>query len=130
MRKDFFAVTQALTRAWSAETSYDPAGWTPQNPAYGQCAVTACVLQDFIGGDILWGEAQQPDGQRVSHFFNRVNGQGIDMTASQFPPGTIMPKGQGYPGAASTRAHILAYPETVARYQKLKARVEQLMAEM
>jgi hypothetical protein len=130
MRTDFFALTQSLTRAWSAETSYDPAGWSRDNPAHGQCAVTACVVQDFIGGDIVWTEAQLPDGGRISHFFNRVNGQGIDLTASQFPAGTVMQPAAAYPGAASTRDHILAYPETVARYEKLKAAVQRLMAAM
>ncbi len=128
MRKDFFAVTQAITRAWSAETSYDPAGWTPQNPAYGQCAVTACVFQDLMGGDILWCEAALPDGKKVSHFFNAANGQGLDLTASQFPPGTVIPKGQAYPGTSSTRDHILAYPDTVKRYEKLKKDVVRIMA--
>ena len=39
-----------LGKCWKRETSAGPEGWTGENPAWGQCAVTALVVQDF-GGD-------------------------------------------------------------------------------
>jgi hypothetical protein len=42
-----------LEAAWSAETSVDPAGWTPDNPAWGQCAITALHVDAVLGGDIM-----------------------------------------------------------------------------
>ena len=39
-----------LTRAWSVETS---SKWRRDNPACGQCSVTALVVQDLLGGEIL-----------------------------------------------------------------------------
>jgi hypothetical protein len=44
---DFY---QQLRRSWSIETS---SGWQPGNPASGQCGVTALVVQDKLGGEIL-----------------------------------------------------------------------------
>lgn len=111
---------QGLKAAWSAATSYDARNWSRDNAAYGQCAVTACVVQDYLGGEIVWAEAVLPDGEKVSHFFNRLNGVEVDLTRGQFPAGTIIATEVDYPHAQSSRAHILAYPDTVRRYETLK----------
>jgi hypothetical protein len=55
----------------------------PDNPAQGQCNVTALVLHDHFGGELL--------KTRVGaewHFYNRIEGHVYDLTASQFstPP--------------------------------------------
>ncbi|HEV7975357.1 YunG family protein [Amycolatopsis sp.] len=34
----------------------DLADWRADNPARGQCGVTALVLHDLLGGDLLLGE--------------------------------------------------------------------------
>jgi hypothetical protein len=61
-----------LRRCWSADTSSDPDQWEQANPAWGQCAVTACLVQDILGGDILWTMAICPDGREYSHYFNML----------------------------------------------------------
>ncbi|WP_147180653.1 MULTISPECIES: YunG family protein [Alphaproteobacteria] len=66
----------AWKRAWSSGTSYK---WTPENPAMGQCSVTCLVVQDLFGGQIV--TTQVPGG---THFYNRIDGQRIDLTVSQF----------------------------------------------
>jgi hypothetical protein len=43
----------ALRAAWSRETSEDPDEWSPANPSRGQCAVTALVIRELLGGEIL-----------------------------------------------------------------------------
>ena len=73
-----------------------------------------------MGGDIIWAQAILPDGDKVSHFFNRVNGIELDMTCMQFPIGTLIPAGIDYPTDMSTRAYILSYPDTAERYEILK----------
>ena len=65
-----------LKAAWSAETA---SGWTPENPARGQCSVTALVVQDILGGDIL--RTRTSGG---THFYNMVNGVRRDFTIGQF----------------------------------------------
>lgn len=110
-----------LQKAWSAATTSDPAHWTTANPAWGQCAVTACAVQDEIGGEVVWAEAQLPDGRRISHYFNRVDGREIDLTAGQFPPGTVIPTGAPKTkDFATTRDYVLSFPATRARYDRLK----------
>lgn len=60
-----------LEHVWSAETSaYD--AWRPDQPSRGQCAVTAAIVQDIFGGDILRSRlvdvvgAHSPIGQALT----------------------------------------------------------------
>jgi hypothetical protein len=73
-------IENALRKAWSKETCYlpDQEKWSSQNPAFGQCAVTALIIQDFFGGEILYCV-------HYHHYWNRLpNGEEIDLTRSQF----------------------------------------------
>ncbi|MGN7470752.1 YunG family protein [Brevibacillus sp. SAFN-007a] len=67
---------RVLVQAWSLQSS---SKWTPDNPARGQCGVTALVVNDILGGEIL--KTQLPDGV---HFYNRISGRRYDFTESQF----------------------------------------------
>ena len=121
------AIRIALERAWQADTSYDPANWSPQNPAWGQCAVTACVVQDLLGGEIVRSEAILPDGRTIPHYFNRPGAgsdSDLDFTKIQFPEGTVIPEGQPNPKTfASTREYVLSVEATRRRYLILRERV-------
>lgn len=117
------ALRDALQAAWSADTSAS-SEWSEENAAKGQCAVTACVVQDYFGGDILRTIATLPNGQTVSHYFNLIDGQTVDCTHQQFPDGTTFsepaPKTKGL---ASTRDYCLSYPHTAWRYELLRTQV-------
>ncbi len=67
---------RVLHKVWSLKSS---SKWTPENPALGQCGVTALVVNDLLGGDIL--KTQSPGG---IHFYNRISGRRYDFTESQF----------------------------------------------
>lgn len=115
----------ALQLSWSKETSYSPNIWTPSNPAFGQCAVTALITNDYLGGEIVWAEALQPDGQKISHYFNLIDGKEIDLTRSQFPADTQIPHGvKKSKEFASTRECILSNDNTKKRYELLKERMK------
>lgn len=102
-----------LGRAWLRATSYHPAAWTESNPALGQCAVTALVVHDLLGGEILRGMVNGSD-----HFWNVVQSVGeLDLTQSQF--GTIR---SVTPGRPISRELLLANPDTRRRYELLSAR--------
>jgi len=66
----------ALENSWSLESS---TLWTQDNPAAGQCGVTALVVQDHLGGEIL-----ETKYGSIWHFYNRIDGKPIDFTKSQF----------------------------------------------
>lgn len=70
-------VLRLLERSWSRETS---SRWTPESASRGQCGVTALVIQDYFGGEILKTRVGS-----AWHFYNRVDGGRLDLTAGQFP---------------------------------------------
>ena len=117
---------EALIKAWQKESSSDPENWTAENPAWGQCAVTALIVNDYLGGDIVWSKASLPDGREISHYFNNIEGVEEDFTRNQFPAGTNIPKGTSKTKEYSTtREYILSYPITLQRYESLKQKVEE-----
>ena len=122
MTKDQLAAR--LREVWSRETTSDPLAWSPANPAWGQCAVTACVVQDHFGGTVVWAEAMLPDGRRISHYFNNLAGEVLDFTRDQFPEGTVIPEGKekrnGFP---TTRDYVLSFEVTRKRYATLAGAV-------
>ena len=81
----------AIRSSWSRETCdpVDTADWSTQNPARGQCAVTALMLHDLLGGEIVIADVSTADGSRQGvHYWNRLaGGEEIDLTREQFVDG-------------------------------------------
>jgi hypothetical protein len=75
--------------SWGADTCYpDSSGeWTPDNPSRDQCGMTALVVQDVLGGDLVLAEVQV-EGAKVGHHYWNVlpDGSEVDLTADQFRP--------------------------------------------
>jgi hypothetical protein len=96
-----------LGQSWTRETSADPVHWSDANPAYGQCAVSALVVQDHFGGELLRAKVNG-----VSHYWNRLpNGTEVDLTRKQFGPSVQVPRGE-----LKSREFVLSFPDTVSRY--------------
>ena len=89
-------VREALEDAWSVETA---AQWSAENPANGQCNVTAAVIHDLFGGEIL--RTRYP---KFWHYYNRIDGQRMDLTDSQFTrPGARFASPERYDDELSNR---------------------------
>lgn len=88
----FSDIERVIRASWSRETC-DPADeFSPENPARGHCAVTALVVQDLCGGELLLAEVHYRDGSRQGlHYWNRL-GEGVelDLTREQFGPDEIV----------------------------------------
>lgn len=77
--------------AWGPDTcdphNLETEGWEPTNPARGQCGVTALVLQDLLGGELILGEVFVGADKVGHHYWNRLpDGTEVDLTAGQFFP--------------------------------------------
>lgn len=117
-----------LEHSWSAETSANP-DWTDANKSLGQCAVTACIVEDYFGGEIVNTKAELPDGTIDSHYYNAIEGIDVDLTRDQFPEGTIIPIGQPKHGEfSSTREYVLSFPATQQRYTILRDCVDEAIS--
>jgi GNAT superfamily N-acetyltransferase len=81
----------AIRQSWSSETSADPDEWSPENPARGQCDVTAMLVRSYLGGEILVANVLH-EGRRVErHAWNRLpSGLTIDLTRDQFKCGELL----------------------------------------
>lgn len=96
----------AIRAGWSAETcspdDVERAPWTADNPAWGHCDITALVVQDLVGGELMVGEVWLDGEQQGFHCWNVLpGGIRIDLTREQFrrgqtvTPGRLMGKRPG-----------------------------------
>jgi hypothetical protein len=112
-----------IRRCWSAHTCdpVDLADWSPANPARGQCGVTALVVQDLLGGDLVMAEVSSVDGSRQGvHYWNRLNGGlEIDITREQFLAGEAIGSGR-----TVERPADLTGARLHAQYERLAAVVK------
>ncbi len=53
--------------------------WSEENKCFGMCAITSLIVNDYLGGDICKIKVND-----ISHYFNLINQQIIDLTSSQF----------------------------------------------
>jgi len=76
----------ALERSWDKDTAYAKVkDAAEKGSSFGQCYVTALVVQDYFGGEILVYD--YGDGDK--HFWNRLpDGREYDLTADQFIQGS------------------------------------------
>jgi hypothetical protein len=118
------AVEAALRASWAADTcspdDLERHGWTSANPARGHCDVTALVLHDLFGGDLVIGTVHLGDEQHGWHWWNRLaTGTELDLTRDQFVDGETV-----------TATEVLArrpgpLPHRWDAYLVLRARVAQ-----
>jgi hypothetical protein len=115
-------VEAALRAGWAADTcSPDDvarAPWSSGNPAWGHCDITALVVHDFFGGDLVVGEVRLGEEQRGYHWWNRLpDGREVDLTSSQFRDGQRVSAGRRVP--RPTERPLRRWAE----YQLLRRRV-------
>jgi len=88
--------------------------WNEQNKTLGQCAITALILNDFLGGKIM-----RCKSETGSHYYNLINDEIIDLTVSQFEK---LPDYET--GEERTREYLLSNEDTKNRYKILLERVK------
>ncbi|MGX1194579.1 YunG family protein [Metabacillus sp. SLBN-84] len=106
---------RALLNSWSLNSS---SKWTPENPAKGQCGVTALVVHDLLGGEI-----EKTNAVEGWHFYNEIDSVRVDFTASQFE-GDVQ-----YDDIPSSREEALADTNQL-QYDDLKKKVVEELQRM
>jgi hypothetical protein len=99
-------VERVVRTSWGADTCdpVDRADWHAGNPARGQCGVTALVLNDLFGGELVLGEVHVAGERTGMHYWNRFGaGIEVDLTRDQFRQeesvvgGQVVPRPAGPP---------------------------------
>jgi hypothetical protein len=116
-------IERAVRASWAADTcSPDDvarAAWTPDNPAWGQCDITALLISDLFGGDLMLGEVHLGGVQHGYHWWNRLaGGIEIDLTRSQFRLGQVISGARAVPRPAGRPKR------RYAEYELLRQRVD------
>ena len=75
-----------LPKICGRDTSFDPKGWTKENPLWGHCAVVALLAQSLFLGEILYVSLQNTKFASLKlHFWNSLpSGWQKDFTRVQF----------------------------------------------
>ncbi len=113
---ELFAV---LEQCWAKETAYPSCqkDWVPDDPSYGQCAITATLVYDMFGGTI---HKIKVDGGGT-HYFNKLNGKYVDLTREQFDlyniPVTYVPNQE------VAREYCGKNKNTLERYRQLQRNI-------
>jgi ADP-ribose pyrophosphatase YjhB (NUDIX family) len=105
------ALEAAIRAGWCVWTCdpVDQERWSETNPAWGQCASTASVVQDLLGGELLMADVQRADGMPAGvHYWNRLaGGLELDLTREQFRAGELLDEPRGVPRPADvTRGRL------------------------
>ena len=74
----------AIRASWSAATSTHGDAWSPENPSWGQCDASSFVAWEHLGGELVLGEIFVEGDKTEFHYWNRIAGVDIDLTAEQF----------------------------------------------
>lgn len=103
---------QLLSSSWKEETCSPGlrSEWNEENPSLGQCAITALIVNDILGGKIM--RCMSSSG---SHYYNLIDDELIDLTVEQF-------KGEipDYVNSEErTREYLLSNEDTKNRYRIL-----------
>lgn len=74
-------VKDILLECYSKDLCYPKIqyGWNDDNKCFGMCAITSLVINDYFGGDICKIYVDE-----VSHYYNLIAGDIVDLTSSQF----------------------------------------------
>ncbi|MFE2282361.1 hypothetical protein ACFXAE_35055 [Streptomyces sp. NPDC059454] len=90
---------RALRAGWAADTcspdDLERSGRQPENPAWGHCDITALVINDVFGGDLMAGEVHLNGVRHGFHMWNRLaSGIELDLTREQFQRGQTVTEGR------------------------------------
>lgn len=125
MKSDIEKIKEAFKSCWSKETCYPKlqSMWTKDKPELGQCAVTALIIQDVFGGEIVKDDTNH-------HYWNVLpNGMHIDLTKEQFKKGTLFPKPyKVYRETILSQENEIKY-RTKYRYELLKETLKKYFKE-
>ncbi|MEV4684387.1 alpha/beta hydrolase [Streptomyces kurssanovii] len=92
-------IENALRASWAADTcspdDLERAGWSADNPAWGHCDITALVVHDLLGGELVVGEVHLAGEPQGFHWWNRLpGGFEVDLTREQFRVGQTVTAGR------------------------------------
>jgi hypothetical protein len=119
---DRSAVIDAIRSSWCAATIAE-GDWDTGNPARGQCEPSSFVAWRYLGGDLVLGRVLVGGEQVEHHYWNRINGQDLDLTQEQFGPEHIVEELRVLPNDFLTENMASMKPEMLHRIDLMSTKV-------
>ena len=106
-----------LNSLYSKETCYPECRnqWNDDNKTLGHCAIVALIVNDYFGGYICKIKVNN-----ISHYFNLIDGEIVDLTSEQFKINDISYANY----VIKTREDVLMNEDTKKRYEILKLKIK------
>ena len=106
-----------LNSLYSKETCYPECRnqWNDDNKTLGHCAIVALIINDYFGGYICKIKVNN-----ISHYFNLIDGEIVDLTSEQFKINDISYANY----IIKTREDVLMDEDTKKRYEILKLKIK------
>ena len=106
-----------LNSLYSKETCYPECRnqWNDDNKTLGHCAIVALIINDYFGGYICKMKVNN-----ISHYFNLIDGEIVDLTSEQFKINDISYANY----VIKTREDVLMNEDTKKRYEILKLKIK------
>lgn len=106
-----------LNSFYSKETCYPECRnqWNDDNKTLGHCAIVALIINDYFGGYICKIKVNN-----ISHYFNLIDDEIVDLTSEQFKINDISYANY----VIKTREDVLMDEDTKKRYEILKLKVK------
>lgn len=81
-------IQETIEKSWSQKTAYYDFLWCKNNNSIssGQCQVTALLVQELLGGKILYSHIV--GNPEFDHYWNKIGDIEIDLTSEQFEKNT------------------------------------------
>lgn len=89
--------------------------WNDDNKTLGHCAIVALIINDYFGGYICKIKVNN-----ISHYFNLIDGEIVDLTSEQFKINDISYANY----VIKTREDVLMNEDTKKRYEILKLKIK------
>lgn len=114
---DVDTLSKKLYQCYSKELCYPKIinEWDESNKYFGMCAITSLVVNDYFGGEIC-----KIYVNGISHYFNLINKEIIDLTSKQFENKI------DYSDYKIVKREDVLIENTEQRYNLLKQRLEDL----
>lgn len=115
----------ALEHSWDADTcaEWEREKWSSCLPAFGQCTVTALVVQDIFGGKIVKDSVND-------HFWNVFeDGTEADLSREHLPQGINLQITDERTREYMLTSERAVEAKTLDRYNLLRGRVHNLLGE-
>lgn len=125
---DRHAVITAIRSSWAADTCAE-GDWLADSPAKGQCEPSSFVAWRYLGGDLVLSKVLVDGEQTEHHYWNRIDGEDLDLTREQFTKGEILEEVRVLPNDFLAENMQTMKPEMLSRIELLSGRVAAILGE-